>query len=977
MADKRHGVAFEEFLKRVLLHTAPLADPKDVAWFLASYAREAKARIENSELAALAGVRKGLEDALGLKFEGEKGDHFFRSTFVQTLFYGIFSAWVLWSKDRTGKTKKLFNWHDAAWSLRVPMIRALFEQVATPSRLGPLGLVEVLDWASAALNRVEPAFFEKFEEAHAVQYFYEPFLEAFDPELRKELGVWYTPPEIVRYMVARVDTALREELNIPDGLADKRVFVLDPCCGTGAFLVEVLHKIAETLKAKGHGDALFSQDLKLKALKHVFGFEILPAPFVVAHLQLGLLLRTLKAPLSDKKSERVGVYLTNSLTGWEPPKEPKSHLLFPELEEERNAADNIKQHAPILVILGNPPYNGYAGVAVQEERELSASYRTTKKAAAPQGQGLNDLYVRFYRMAERRITEMNKPAAGVVCYISNYSWLDGLSFTGMREKFLEAFDDISIDCLNGDKYKTGKVTPEGNPDPSVFSTDFNREGIQVGTAIALMVRKEKHAATDQVDFRHFWGKSKLKVLESSASQKMQKGYDAVYPVLKLGLSFLPSRTNASYLEWPLLPELFPTSFPGVKTSRDDFLVDVDKERLLNRLKIYFDQSLSDEAVERYFPGIMVDSGQYKASQTRKALIARGQEVGVICRYAYRPFDIRWLYWEPDTFLVDRKREDYFPHVFKGNLWIEARQKQTMEKFDRGYCTAVLADNFGNGLSNFFPLKLSGPHLTQDLFESPTRGRIVPNLSDLAKDFLAKNKVLEHETLFFHALATLHAPDYCSQNASALRQDWPRVPLPNSRKGIESSAELGRVLASLLDPDAAAVGVTSGPIRPELKVLGSISKTGGGELNPDEGALTVNAGWGHAGVNGVCMPGRGDARARAYTSDERKTLEASTKALKLSSEQIITALGSTCFDVHLNGSAFWRCVPERVWEYTLGGYQVLKKWLSYREKALLGRDLTLDEVRLVTEIIRRIAAILLLGPALNENYARVSKNTVDG
>lgn len=123
-----------------------------------------------------------------------------------------------------------------------------------------------------------------------------------------------------------------------------------------------------------------------------------------------------------------------------------------------------------------------AGVAVEEERALSDAYRTTKRAPRPQGHGLNDLYVRFYRMAERQIVEQT--GRGVVCFISNYSWLDGLSFTGMRERYLEVFDQIWIDNLNGDKYKTGKVTPSGEPDPSVFSTEWSREGIQVGTAMA-------------------------------------------------------------------------------------------------------------------------------------------------------------------------------------------------------------------------------------------------------------------------------------------------------------------------------------------------------------------------------------------------------------------------------------------------------------------------------------------------------------
>ena len=487
------GERFVEYLKRVMLHAAPLNSPRDLAFFLASYARDARARVEHAgDLPALTAVRTALEEALGMKFEAEKGEHFFRSTLVQTLFYGVFSAWVLWHKEKPQRTDA-FDWKAAAWTLHVPMIKALFEQVATPTKLGPLGLVEVLDWTATALNRVErPAFFEKFLETHAVQYFYEPFLEAFDPELRKELGVWYTPPEIVEYQVARVDAVLREELDIPDGLADPRVFVLDPCCGTGAYLVEVLRHIYRFLKEDQCMGVLSQLYTKQAAQERVFGFELLPAPFVVAHLQLGLLLQSLEVPLDDAKNERAAIYLTNSLTGWEPPSEDaKKQLTFPiaEFQAEKEAADQIKQEKRIIVILGNPPYNGFAGVAVEEERDLTNAYRTTKRVPAPQGQGLNDLYVRFFRMAERRIVE--KSGEGIISFISNYSWLDGLSFTGMRERYLEVFDSITVDCLNGDKYKTGKLTPEGAPDPSVFSTEFNREGIQVGTAIATVVFRSR------------------------------------------------------------------------------------------------------------------------------------------------------------------------------------------------------------------------------------------------------------------------------------------------------------------------------------------------------------------------------------------------------------------------------------------------------------------------------------------------------
>ena len=455
---RKMGTGLSEYLCRALSHRSAIAEPKDLAWLLASYARDGLARVETAgETPSLEALRSALEEALGVRFKGEKGKRFFHSTLVQTLFYGIFSAWVLWARSDAkseagplftgGYGTARFHWREAVWHLRAPVLRALFQQLSDPGRLQPLGMVEVLDWTAAALDRVDrPAFFARFREGEAVPYFYEPFLEAFDPELRKQLGVWYTPPEVVRYMVARVDKALKDDLDIPDGLAAENVYVLDPCCGTGAYLAEVLRRITANLENRGLG-ALTGARVKQAATERVFGFEIMPAPFVVAHLQVGLTMQDLDAPLTDDGTDRAGIFLTNALTGWEP--RMTRPLPFPELEEERDRAERVKQETPILVILGNPPYNGFAGMAVDEERALSEAYRTTRRVRRPEGQGLNDLYVRFFRMADRRIVE--ETGRGVVCFISNYSWLDGLSFTGMRERYLEAFDAIRIECLNGDK----------------------------------------------------------------------------------------------------------------------------------------------------------------------------------------------------------------------------------------------------------------------------------------------------------------------------------------------------------------------------------------------------------------------------------------------------------------------------------------------------------------------------------------------
>ncbi len=950
-----HGERLIEYLQRVLLCAAPLNNPRDVAWFLASYARDARSRLaDKPDLPALLALRAALENALGIHFDAADGEHFFRSTLIQTLFYGVFSAWVLWRQEQPERQDR-FDWRLASWTLRVPMIRALFEQLSQPSKLLPLGLTEVLDWVNGVLNRVErTAFFSQFATSNAVQYFYEPFLQAFDPELRKQLGVWYTPPEIVRYMVARVDTVLREELGIANGLADPAVFILDPCCGTGAYLTEVLRQIKARLDEQGLG-GLAGAKLKQAALERVFGFELLPAPYVVAHLQLGLLLQQWGAtlhcdPMTDAM-ERLGIYLTNALTGWQPPDEEGKQrmaqiaLNFPELMAENNAARQVKQEQRILVILGNPPYNGFAGVAMDEEQELTRAYRQTRYAPPPQGQGLNDLYVRFYRMAERHIVEHS--GRGVICFISNYSWLDGLSFTGMRERYLEKFDRIWIDCLNGDKYKTGKLTPEGLPDPSAFSTDFNAEGIQVGTAIALMTRKASSprplagegsgVRASFLYFRHWWGKGKREALLASLEPSPESHYALLQPSLELGLPFMPMQVQAHYLAWPRLPELLPASFPGVKTSRDDALVDIDRAALEQRMRRYFDPAVSDEEMRRIAPALMEKTSGFDPKATRITLQQRGFRPENIVRYAYRPFDTRWLYWEPETKLLDRNRSDYFPHLFPKNIWLEARQRQSMDKFDRGFITRVLGDNFGNGLSSFFPLYLK---------PFPNKNDYQPNLSPTAADYLAGLDA-DAPTLFHHIVAILHAPAYCADNAGALKQDWPRIPLPATREQLLASAELGRQIAALLDTETPLPGVTQGKPRPELARIALLTLPEHTPLTPEY--LKITAGWGHAGKGGVTMPGKGKTVSRLFTIEEQPGFSEET------------------LDVYLNAGCYWKNIPRPVWEFTLGGYQVIKKWLSYRELELLERPLSADEALELTWMARRIAALVFMRPMLDENY----------
>ena len=933
-----------------------------MAWLLASYARDGLARVEAAgDSPPLAAVRAALEDALGVRFEGERGARFFHSTLVQTLFYGVFSAWVLWSRADTasqdrplfagGYRPAQFDWRTAVWHLRAPVLRALFQQLSDPGRLQPLGLVEVLDWTAAALNRVNRAvFFARFTEGEAVPYFYEPFLEAFDPDLRKQLGVWYTPPEVVRYMVARVDQAVKDDLGIADGLAAENVYVLDPCCGTGAYLAEVLRRIAANLARRGLG-ALAGARVKQAAVGRVFGFEIMPAPFVVAHLQIGLTLQDLDAPLADDGTERAGVFLTNALTGWEP--RTTKPLPFPELAEERDRADQVKQETPILVILGNPPYNGFAGMALDEERDLSDAYRTTRRVRRPEGQGLNDLYVRFFRMAERRIAE--KTGRGVVCFISNYSWLDGLSFTGMRERYLDAFDAVRIDNLHGDRI-ISEYAPDGRTSETIFALRGQSAGIKVGTSIALLSRSGIDTDTSgsgRILYRDFHqaraDERRQALLDSLDDAGTDIGYSSVEPNLRLGLPFKPMAVSEHWFDWPTLPDLFPVSFPGVKTSRDGFLVDVDLDRLRARVRDYFDPDVSHEEIARRYPAGMKTTAGFNARKVRDALLARGgPSEGGFVRFAYRPFDTRWLYWEADGSLLDRPRPDYRSHVFEGNLWLEVREREAKEDFSRGTLVRFIGDNFGSGLSSFLPL-----WLREDGLGAQSDGSHRANLSGTAQRYLDRLN-LGVEDLFHHVLAVLHDPAYREANAGALRMEWPRIQLPGwpddndgeAAEALARSAARGRELARLLDPETPVPGVTQGALRPEIATIAVPATLGGHNMTGDDFALT--AGWGHYGSGEAVMPGQGRVVERALTPADRAAMG-----------DTVATLGETTFDIHLNSNAFWCNVPVGVWTYKLGGYQVLKKWLSYRERAILKRPLSDKEVQYFTDTARRIAAIVQL------------------
>lgn len=946
---RRHEQGIADFLVNVFLWDAPITRPKELAEALARYAREALRRLEHQPTEQLDALRVALSRALGLHFTDEQGIHFFRSSLVQTLFYGLFSAWVVFSRDDPGGEE--FYWRAAGDYLRLPVMRELFERIAIGNQLEMLDIRKPLEWAEATLRRTEwEPFAASFAHGDAVNYFYEPFLEAYDPTLREQLGVWYTPREIITYQVARVDRLLREELHLPLGLADSRVVVLDPATGTGGYLLEVLRVIDQTLSVSG-AEAMRALQLREAATQRVFGFEILPAPFVVAHLQIATLLAEHGASLGEK--QRAGVYLTNSLTGWNI-EEAKQLVLpeYPALKHEAESAAEVKQRAKILVVLGNPPYRGQAGVAEDEEKDLIAPYYVgLKERFDVQARGINDLYVRFFRLAERQIAETT--GRGIVSLISNNAWLDSLSLPVMRERLLNEFDSVWIDNLHGNRIISER-TPNGNSCETIFSVRGQSAGIKPGTAITTLVRLNSHTPDYAVvSYRDVWGMPDDPATWGKAERKraalvwsahlpdsaLSEQYQRFVPLETRRFILKPGSIEAAYATWPAIDELFIHQYPGVKTSRDADLVSIDREPLARRMKRYFDASLGDAEVAEFAPTVMQDASRYDAKVTRAELLRTSSfRDDRIVPLAYRPLDDRWLYWEPTTKLLDEKRVDFMEQTFPGNLYLAACTKGR-----RGLNLPTVTDKFSDShlqdpFSLYFPLYVK--HAQQSLFgEDGPQPNVQPEILDaLIRTFAVPDEREKREALaaalFHHILAVTYSPLYAAENEGDLLQNWPRIPIPATRDLLEASAALGRSVGDLLRPDV--------PFAPtdDVRLLGIPTRSDGRQFGEDDLRVTVR----YNGV-GRYEPPIGEGQAARPGR------------------------------IWWNDVGYWNNVPPEVWAFTIGGYPVIKKWLDYRHIEKLKRPLRSDEVRYVGEVIQRIATLLALGPALDANYAAIKANTL--
>jgi hypothetical protein len=795
----------------------------------------------------------------------------------------------------------------------------------------------------------------------------------------------------VRYQVRKVDALLREELGCVLGFADEQVVVLDPSCGTGAYLIEVLHCIADTLRREGV-EAEVGETLLRALCQRVLGFEILTAPFVIAHLQLHLLLAELGA--EPRRDQRPAVFLTNALTGWRPG--AQLDLNFPELQAERDASQAVKTDARIIVVIGNPPYNRFAGAPIAEELSLVDPYKGIRRRADGKQIGrselftrwrvrkhlLDDLYIRFFRLAEERIGIVAEH--GVVSFISNSSYLAGRSHPLMRESLCRSFHEIWIDNLNGDKYKTGKVIPKGLPgegttDQSIFSTAQDARGIQVGTAITtLLKRRGVEQGIAHAHYRDFWGRADEKrsaLLESLNMREWKRGqvaeaegtsagsrtYQTFMPEERRRWKLMPYDMIGGFEDWFSLEDLFPINYQGVNPNRglEGSVVEMDQRTLEARMREYYSDMPDAEFCQRH-PVLCLPRARYNPSEMR-AYLQRNSSFSssAVVPYVVFPLDVRYLYYEAAGKLLNERRPELWRNLGNNEFLIAVPEPRRISESRPLLTTSLFDLHLHDRGSVGFPAEINSATSEGTLFDATeTQGatpqanlaklfqRVVSEAWGLSADPGGEESKLFVRQLFRVCLSFCDAPQYEEEHRESLAQDWAHVPIPKDRALFDELARTGDLIATLLNPLAQARSAIRSLINGYAPKLAILTSATGGAVRGDDLVITIP----HFGG------ARGGWRPRQFSDAELSPYD----------------LGPVTGDLYINDQVFFRNVPEYVWRYELGGYPVLKKWLGYRDaRRRNNQPLTLAEKDHLRSMAQRIAALLSLRLRLNELYERAA------
>lgn len=485
----------------------------------------------------------------------------FADMYAQTLVYGLFAARVA-QPDNTAFSRA------TAGSLiprTNPFLRRLFKEVADDD------LDQRISWlvddcagllAHTDISAVMRDFGKATRREDPVVHFYETFLAAYDPKMREARGVYYTPEPVVSYIVRSVDALLRTHFGKPAGLADDDTVILDPATGTATFLHAVVQQIYDTLQDQGMGGA-WNSYVPQKLLPRLFGFELLMAPYTVAHLKMGLLLAELGYTFGS--NERLGIYLTNTLDN---APQSQQELAFAEyISAESRAATKVKQEQPVMVVLGNPPYSNFGMLNKGEWiRDLLDEY---KQGLNEKKINLDDDYIKFIRFGQWRI---DRSGSGVLALITNNSFIDGITHRRMRQSLMNSFSEIYVLNLHG-SVKRKEKAPDGSKDENIFD-------IQQGVSITLFVKRTDSVGKASVFYADLWGLREQKYqylssqdVEKTTWKKLEPESDEYFFVDRNIL------LQDEYQEYLSSVDAFGKYSSGIQTKRDKVVVAESVEKI--------------------------------------------------------------------------------------------------------------------------------------------------------------------------------------------------------------------------------------------------------------------------------------------------------------------------------------------------------------------------------------------------------------
>jgi predicted helicase len=783
-----------ELLDSFLKHEPePIGSPKELAGHMARLAHLIRDIIINSLKAELAtgslhaqlvAFRENLIPDLLIEQ--------FADMYAQTIAYGLFAARCQ-TDDGTNFTRQ-----NAAYLIPKtnPFLRKLFNHVAGPE------LDESIVWAvddlaqilaMADMSAVLKNFGKSTGKDDPVVHFYETFLKEYDPKTREMRGVYYTPLPVVSYIVRSIDHILKTRFDKPQGLADPSVLILDPAVGTATFLYMVMQEIHDAVIKQGQ-QGTWNDYVAEKLLPRLFGFELLMAPYAIAHLKLGLLLK--ETGYDIEKDKRLNIYLTNTLD--EAVKKSEQLSGFNEyIVEEANAAADVKKTKPIMVVMGNPPYSGESANKGPWAKQLIERYKTVdgKPLGDKNPKWLNNDYVKFIAFGQWRL---GLTGQGILGFITSNSYLNSPTHRGMRQSLMSTFTSIYILNLHGNANKK-EAAPDGSKDENVFD-------IEEGVSIGVFVKESGKNGSATVHYSDLWGLCDRKYQFLTEADVTSTKWIPLEPDSPLYL-FVPHNVELrpEYKKGWLVTDIFPIHGPGMTTARDGVVINFEQDPLLEKATLFRDSEDSNAAICEKL-GIPQKIG-WNITQARQLMKVERDLRPLIKPVLYRPFDTRLILYHDS--LVWRTVKRVMQHMLQNNIGLVCPSRvETIGPWQHVLCAGDIVDHVAVSLKTIdsvFPLYLY-PTEGEMRFEKGRRPNLNPDFikavtEKLGLKFIEDGKgdlteTLGPEDIFHYAYAIFHSPTYRTRYAEFLKMDFPRLPLTSDKELFKALADKGAELVAL-------------------------------------------------------------------------------------------------------------------------------------------------------------------------------------